>query len=1001
MINDGQNLLSLESLQRLPDETQNRLQMIPKLLDQSYDQEDHELDNKRLDIESSVDIQSYSLQEEASTPDVNYSSMDQIISVSNIPSLRSLYRSRTILQRDQSYAPNVSHNQLMSFIHHDLTRLAVDAIVNNAPTDWKMSSGTNTLLHSTIFKAGGPGLVQEAKSKANIEIGQVELTHGHDLPSSWIIHAAGPRYTGSKGYGQFKVLSSCYQNTLKLAVSCGIKTIAFPCLGTGGCGFPPRVAARIALQEIREFLDSHPEHGLERIVICVKTDFDEKAYMDFFPVFFPPTHGDLDRARTASLSVNGGELATQVQESCAQIQKAVTGLRKEFGAIGPSMETNYLEPLRAINSSLQSISNSLLGPPEKMRNSDDITLLCSVIIAICGTITEMTELAKNTATTKHACRRIWTEKNNDLREKHGSDLAVYLHYIRGFADLGDNVDIKWFERKGRPMRQLLEKYRAKEEGRKSEGDRSPLYEGLDAGQDQQEGVSSRRRDIVSLQQIPSVAKLFQLGDLEAKPTLAHPSATFNQTVCLVREDIMKLEVDIMVNSTDTSFLGMGVLDRSVFKKGGPELMEEVKKFGMCNEGDVKVTPGYLLPAKHILHAIPPDQFGKSNKDVLRNIYREILHTAVLMEANSVAIPSIGTGRLNYPRRDCASLAMEEVKRFLESAEPNNSPKKIIFVVYSSNDEFIYKSLLPVYFPPPHHNAYAPLQLSEQALEPQGGPSSSKSALTDPVSLLASLSGAHHVVQLGNQPDISRLLNNDEEEALIKFESHAQSCAECKDIWGLYERQQTLCTGGYRLAQSVVHYLQMSSDEEVYSSGARDGKRDKVNIPADMFPLSLLLLHTVEKSMRDGEQGNPFVASLPLPTRILAYLTDDLKTRPGSYIGQQTKEIAAALETDMEDVTLALGRLAKYGAVHNTLDKEMWVISQDVNDHPVWVGERSTESTGSKLDPALAEKLMKWTDSSRTPPTAHELDPNLPLPNESVSVAPQDVEELSENEHGRS
>ena len=177
-----------------------------------------------------------------------------VLSISEIPNLRSLYRSRRLLQRDQSFNPNDSFNQVVSFCYHDLTRLKVDAIVNSSGTSLKPTS-TQSTLNYTIYKAAGPGLTTEGKSKPKVKAGQVELTHGHELPCSWIIHASRPNYSG-KGMGKFNVLTECYRSALKMAVNYEFKTIAFPCLGTGGCGFPSRVAARIALQEVREYLDS-------------------------------------------------------------------------------------------------------------------------------------------------------------------------------------------------------------------------------------------------------------------------------------------------------------------------------------------------------------------------------------------------------------------------------------------------------------------------------------------------------------------------------------------------------------------------------------------------------------------------------------------------------------------------------------------------------------------------------------------------------------------------
>lgn len=182
------------------------------------------------------------------------------------------------MQRDQSYAPNDVHNRTISFCYYDLTRLKVDAIVNSANSGLKITEAPDTL-NNIIHKAAGPGLAKEAKTKGRVKAGQAELTHGYNLPSSWVIHAARPQYFGSKGMGQFNVLTECYRSALKMATNYELKRIAFPCLGTGGCGFPPRVAARIALQEVREYLDAHPGDFFERIVFCVNSARDEKAYV--------------------------------------------------------------------------------------------------------------------------------------------------------------------------------------------------------------------------------------------------------------------------------------------------------------------------------------------------------------------------------------------------------------------------------------------------------------------------------------------------------------------------------------------------------------------------------------------------------------------------------------------------------------------------------------------------------------------------------------------------
>ncbi|KAF1850975.1 uncharacterized protein K460DRAFT_382512 [Cucurbitaria berberidis CBS 394.84] len=780
-----------------------------------------------------------------------------ILTVSEIPTLRSLYRSRRLMQRDQRYAPNDVYNRMISFCYYDLTRLKVDAIVNSANSAMKITKSPETLNHA-VHKAAGPGMRQEAKSKGKVKAGQVELTHGYDLPSPWVIHASRPQYSASKGMGEFNVLTQCYRSALKMALNYDFKQIAFPCLGTGGCGFPPRVAARIALQEVRDFLDAHTDNNLERIVFCVMSAVDEKAYMDFFPVFFPPTYGDLEVAKSSEWSANRAALAIQVLETRTQVQKLFEELSTDFSLVVPDFDEKILGELSAIDSALASIRSFLLGPKELKRSLGDLNLICSVMQTVCGSVTETTELAKDTSGLVPKHKEIWDDYNAHMRTTHASDLVHFLVDCQNFVQCLDDIltrdGIELDEMSN--MRQRLDSYKAKQIGQDAEGIRDHLDEVLYTREFQRQTVS-HARETVRLHEISSVARLYQLGELQSKPTLAHPSAIFNHTVCLNRVDITQLEVDIIVNSTDVFFNGMGTLDRTVFKKGGFELREEVKKFGMCNEGDVRATPGYLLPAKHILHTVPPQQYGKDTRNLLRRIYRDVLHTAVSMRATSIAIPSIGTGMLNYPRRDCASLAMEEVKGFLESAEPTSLLEKIIFVVYSSSDEFIYKSLLPVYFPPKEYGTQA--LPTTQPAGPKSDSPSVESSSTRRRTLFGSIGEAFRNVRFGKQAETSRQIDTYEEHALIAFESHAKDCVICKDINKLYLDGRDLCEKGYPLAQVVLWYMNMSMDQIVHTKPDNTGQRMGLEVPTDLFPLSLSLLTTVEKSLRDEGGRRPFVS----------------------------------------------------------------------------------------------------------------------------------------------
>ncbi|CAN9214406.1 unnamed protein product [Alternaria alternata] len=865
------------------------------------------------DTQATEDAETFSTGSELYDQEAEDSEKQAIISTADIPTLRSLYQSRRLLQRDQSFAPNDAYNQMISFCHYDLTRLKVDAIVNNAPSNFKAQPDPKSL-HYVIYQRGGSGLRNEARSKPRVKAGQVELTHGHDLPASWVIHAAAPTYTGSKGVGQFNILSACYREALKTAATYELKTIAFPCLGTGGCNFPPRVAARIALQEIREYLDAHPEHRPERIIFCVKAAIDEKAYTDFLPVFFPPTHGDLDRARTSDWSANRAALSAQILEARSQLQKALTDMSDTYVFRSQTAETSACaHDMGRIDFALLSMRNYLLGSKELKRSLGDLNLLCSVISTACSTISEIAERAKEVGFTKEE-QNFWDEANTGMQASHGFDLSTLFDYCWMFANSLDGViggDRKEPDSMAR-ARQVLENYAVKQKSQDAKGIRDHLDEVIHVRKS--EAPISNNREIIQVHQIPSVARLYLLGDLEAKPTMAQPSTSFNHTVCLLREDITRLAVDVMVNSTDVSFSGMGTLDRTVFKKGGPGLRWEVEaeQIGPCKEGDVKVTPPYLLPAKHVVHVVPPGQFRKDTKTILRGIYREILHTAVELRARSVAIPSIGTGMLNYPRRDCASLAMEEVKRFLESAEPANGLDKIIFVVFSSNDEFVYKSLLPVYFPPPKRRVSDASQREEQTSaqhqaamtiddhmrkeaereerkdeirerfaqdttlpasfrqtdETREDSSSSKpSATILPASSdLRKLSEVNEEVrqmryrQIIQQTQMwtheSRPMDKSEEHAFFQFESHVDDCDTCHN--GLYERRHELCQQGFRLGEDIWQRMEMSPHANVHAR--RD--RYKLELPADRLPNSMLFLSTIAQSAAQSTQtesglGDPF------------------------------------------------------------------------------------------------------------------------------------------------
>jgi len=157
-------------------------------------------------------------------------------------------------------------------------------------------------------------------------------------------------------------------------------------------------------------------------------------------------------------------------------------------------------------------------------------------------------------------------------------------------------------------------------------------------------------------------------------------------------DITKLKVDAIVNAANTSLLGGGGVDGAIHRAAGPELLEFNKKLGGCPTGDAKISPGFNLPAKFIIHTVGPVwNEGKNNEDnLLANCYKNSLTLAIENEIKSIAFPAIGTGVYRFPLERATKIAVNEVGKFLEN---DKSIKKVIFVCFDEENFNIYSRLL--------------------------------------------------------------------------------------------------------------------------------------------------------------------------------------------------------------------------------------------------------------------------------------------------------------------
>jgi O-acetyl-ADP-ribose deacetylase len=153
----------------------------------------------------------------------------------------------------------------------DITKLAVDAIVNAANKSLLGGGGVDGAIH----RAAGHGLLEETRTLGGCETGDAKITRGYNLPAGHVIHTVGPVWHGGKNR-EDDLLESCYRNSLRLANENGIRTIAFPAISTGVYHFPIDRATRIALTEIKRFITE--EDGIDRVVCCCFSSRDASLY---------------------------------------------------------------------------------------------------------------------------------------------------------------------------------------------------------------------------------------------------------------------------------------------------------------------------------------------------------------------------------------------------------------------------------------------------------------------------------------------------------------------------------------------------------------------------------------------------------------------------------------------------------------------------------------------------------------------------------------------------
>jgi O-acetyl-ADP-ribose deacetylase len=170
------------------------------------------------------------------------------------------------------------------------------------------------------------------------------------------------------------------------------------------------------------------------------------------------------------------------------------------------------------------------------------------------------------------------------------------------------------------------------------------------------------------------------------------TSSLGARICLVEGNIVHQDVDAIVNAANTSLLGGGGVDGAIHRAAGPELLEACRLIGGCPTGQARITPGFRLKARHVVHTVGPVWSGgeRGERELLASAYESSLELAMNHGMRTIAFPSISTGAYRFPLEEAARIALETTARWLSA---NALPEVVTFVCFGDESRAAHEGAL--------------------------------------------------------------------------------------------------------------------------------------------------------------------------------------------------------------------------------------------------------------------------------------------------------------------